>query len=38
MDVDESEVDEIMVEARDKWEQERMGDWEDEEEDEGEEA
>ncbi|KAJ7816457.1 hypothetical protein B0H14DRAFT_3089810 [Mycena olivaceomarginata] len=38
MDVDEGEVDEIMVEARDKWEQERAGDWEDEEEDEGEEA
>ncbi|KAJ7747085.1 hypothetical protein B0H14DRAFT_3097053 [Mycena olivaceomarginata] len=32
------EMDEIVVEERDRWEQERSGDWEDEVEDEGEEA
>ncbi|KAJ7810225.1 hypothetical protein B0H14DRAFT_3090839 [Mycena olivaceomarginata] len=39
MDVDDSdEVDEIMVEERDRWEQERDEGWEDEIEDEGEQA
>jgi hypothetical protein len=39
MDVDEGdEVDEIVVEERDRWEQERDEGWEDEIEDEGEQA